>query len=292
MAKPTISVVVIARDEGKELRLTVENLEDTLPAESEILVVDDGSRDGSAGFLSKRRGRKVRVKRSHELGVARTRNFGALHTTGEVMVFADAHIRLERLWWQPLVEALENPSVGAVAPAVTNLNRTMKMGYGWTLTGPDFGTKWLPKKSSEPFAAPILPGACVAVRRDRFEAAGRWDEGLLVRGGVDNEFGLRLWLLGWDMLIVPSVEIRHKFRTKAPYPVKWLEYIHNCLRYAFAHLKPERLAAVVLAMRKHPEFGAALTLVVERDVAVRRREMLARRIRDDDWYFERFGLRW
>src|SRR5436853_987845 len=46
-----ISVVVNSRDEGPWLRETVENLAGTLPADREILVVDDGSVDGSGDFL-------------------------------------------------------------------------------------------------------------------------------------------------------------------------------------------------------------------------------------------------
>jgi len=42
-----ISVVVISRNEGRELKRTVENLDDTLPAGGEIIVIDDGSKDGS-----------------------------------------------------------------------------------------------------------------------------------------------------------------------------------------------------------------------------------------------------
>ena len=137
-----ISVVVIARDEGKELRLTLENLGDTLPASSDIVVVDDGSRDGSADFLSGRH-RRVKLRRTNGLGVARARNYGARHTRGEIVVFADAHIRLERLWWQPLIEPLENPAVAAVAPAITDLARRMKPGYGWALKDPSLDIKWL-----------------------------------------------------------------------------------------------------------------------------------------------------
>jgi len=49
-----ISVVVISRNEGRHLKQTFENLEDTLPDDAEILVVDDGSTDGSADFLARR----------------------------------------------------------------------------------------------------------------------------------------------------------------------------------------------------------------------------------------------
>ncbi len=67
-----ISVVVISRNEGRELKRTVENFDDTLPAGSEIIVIDDGSSDGSANHLARRRGR-IRLHRVHGYGVARAR---------------------------------------------------------------------------------------------------------------------------------------------------------------------------------------------------------------------------
>src|SRR5256885_860886 len=50
-----ISVVVISRNEGRELKRTVENYDDTLPAGSEIVGIDDGSTDGSPGQVATRR---------------------------------------------------------------------------------------------------------------------------------------------------------------------------------------------------------------------------------------------
>src|SRR5258708_16525902 len=47
----SMSVVVIARDEGEYLRRTVEQLTATTTAGTEIIVIDDGSRDGCADFL-------------------------------------------------------------------------------------------------------------------------------------------------------------------------------------------------------------------------------------------------
>ena len=66
-----ISVVVISRNEGRELKRTVENFDDTLPAGGEIIVIDDGSTDDSANHLAQRRGylRPIRGRRrGDELG--------------------------------------------------------------------------------------------------------------------------------------------------------------------------------------------------------------------------------
>src|SRR4051794_22170049 len=94
---PRITVVVISRNEGANLRCTVENLDSTLNSDASIVVVDDGSTDASADRIA-RRGR-IRLIRAKGLGVTRARNMGAQAARGDVVVFADGHLRLEPLWW-------------------------------------------------------------------------------------------------------------------------------------------------------------------------------------------------
>lgn len=289
----SISVVIISRNEGRDLRRTVENFDDTLPGDAEVIVVDDGSTDGSAQFLAGRRRKRVRLLRSASVGVARARQLGASQTRGDVVVFADAHLGLDRNWWQPLLEPLENPKVAAVAPGMTKLPATAMRGYGLTFRGPSMEVRWQRRKPKGPAAVPILPGACVAMRRDVLEAdGGGWDAGLLQRGNVDNEFSIRHWLLGYSLLVVPETLVRHRFRPQSPFPVGWPQYLHNRLRLAFVHFNAERLGRVVGSLRKYPAFGEALALVAESDITSRRREMWARRVRGDDWFCDRFGLRW
>ena len=288
-----ISTIVISRNEGQDLRDTVENLEGTLPPDAEILVVDDGSTDRSAYFLKRRRTRRIRLFRTEGEGVARSRAFGASQATGDVFVFADAHLSLDADWWRPLLDQVENPAVGAAAPGIARLPPSGPTGWGLTFQGPAMEVRWLRRKPARATGAPILPGCCLAMRRDVFQATGGgWDPGLLHRGNVDNEISVRLWLLGYEAVVVPDTVVRHRFRTQSPYPVGWPQYLHNRLRLAFVHFKPERLGEVVSRLRKYPGFGEALELLVEGDVAARRREMAAVRKRSDDWYFHRFHLNW
>ena len=227
------------------------------------------------------------------LGVAKARNFGGRQTSGDVLVFADAHLRLPAKWWQPLVEVLEDKTVGAVAPAICGINPKHLAGYGITFRGPAMEVKWLKQRSRHPAEVPILPGCTLAMRRQVFRrACGGWDSGLLGRGNVDNEISVRLWLLGYRLLVVPEVVVKHRFRKKSPFHVGWPQYLHNRLRLAFAHFTDERLARVVAGLKKYPDFGAALRLVAESDIAARRKQLLLARQRDDDWYFERFRLHW
>jgi GT2 family glycosyltransferase len=286
-----LSLVVIARDEGAELRRTLENLRDTLPAGAETIVVDDGSSDGCARFLRGARN-GIRLLRTDGLGVARARNFGARHARGDWLVFADAHIRVDRDWWRPLAALVENPRVAAAAPGVEGMRPGQFPGFGLTFRGPDLAIRWNNRLKPRPFPALILPGCCLAARRDAFEAAGGWDDGLYGIGGNDNEFCLRLWLLGYRLLIAPGVVIRHRFRKRSRVPVDGVRLLHNLLRLAAVHLKPERVGRVFAAHQQDPDLGPAVALLAAGNAAERRRELLARRVRNDDWCFERFGLEW
>src|ERR1035437_3968728 len=86
---PRISVVIISRNEGRELEATVANILETLPADGrQVVVVDDGSTDGSTAFLAKYP--EIVAVRAEGVGVARARNLGGSHGSGDIVVFADA----------------------------------------------------------------------------------------------------------------------------------------------------------------------------------------------------------
>jgi glycosyltransferase involved in cell wall biosynthesis len=286
----SISVVVVSRNEGHELERTVENFDHTLPAGGEIIVVDDGSTDGSAHRVKTRRGR-IRRHRVEGYGVARARNAGARQARGGVVVYADAHLRLEPDWWRPMLDVLANRRVGGVAPGIVGF-RPGPIGYGLTFKDSQLEVRWLRRKPRGPAAAPIIPGCCFATRKDVIEATGGWDERQLQRGNIDNEGSVRFWTLGYELMITPDTVVAHKFRRRSPYRVGWPEFLFNRLRLAFVHFGPQRLGRVVSSLRNYPGFGEALALLAESDVAQRRRELQARRVRDDDWYCQRFNMSW
>lgn len=289
---PGLSVVLIARDEGAELRRTVENLEDTLPERAEIIVVDDGSKDRSARFLACRRSTRLRLYDASGLGVAKARNFGARHARGDVLVFADAHIRVERDWWKPLIALLHDPRIGAAAPGVAGMRPDQPAGYGLSFRSPALDTRWFDKPGEAAFPALILPGCCLAVRRQVLRAVGGWDRGLYGVGGNDNEFCLRLWLLGYRLMVAPDVVVRHLFRRRSRVPMPRAQFLHNKLRLALLHFKPERIGKVFTALQDEAHLGAAVSLLTSGDAMARRIALLASRVKNDDWCFRRFGLTW
>jgi GT2 family glycosyltransferase len=284
---PLISVIVVTLNEGERLRATVEHLERSLPTGSEVIVVDDGSTDGSVDFLNARDG--VRVIATREVGVARARNAGARVAAGDVLVFADAHISMESGCWEPLVHELQDPAVGAVNPAVCDMACPDENGYGMCFGGFDLSSQWLYEKPEASRPVPLLIWACAAMRRRLFEETGGFDEGMIRWGSIDNEMSVRLWLEGYELRVVPDVRIAHLFRNTRPYPMTWSAALHNRLRLACVHFETDHRARVVDALRRQPDFPEAAALTVDGDVSSRRRALRARKVRDSSWFFERFA---
>jgi GT2 family glycosyltransferase len=283
-----VSIVIITRNEGDELRTTVENVIQTVPAsDREIIVADDGSEDGSTGFLD--HCPEVRLVRTNGLGVARARNHGGSCATGDVIVFSDAHMRLPSNWHLPLLEALERPEVGAVAPGVYSTTEPTRRGFGLKLARPDLHPQWLPKSGTTPQPVAVLPGCLLAMRRETFLKTGGFDAGMRRLGGNDAEISCRLWLLGYEQLVVPAVEVGHLFRRAAPYEADWSSVVHNRLRMAFIHFGQTRIERVIHALRVYDAFPAALAMMSGGNDVFSRRAMLeSTRQFDDDWFFERF----
>jgi len=103
----TLSVVVPALDEAANLTRLLPDLARTCPG-AEVIVVDGGSRDGTAAVASGRPG--VRFLASAR-GRARQMNAGAREASGDVLLFLHADTRLPEGAAVAIVEALGAPAV-------------------------------------------------------------------------------------------------------------------------------------------------------------------------------------
>ena len=286
----SVSVILPAFNESVLLRRTVEQFEATLPDDGEIIVVDNGSLDGSADFLLERHWPRVSLVRSpRPLGVAGARNRGLADARGEVIVFADAHIDIPALWWQPLVAVLNRPKMGVVGPGIGVMGRPeTPVACGQRIAEPNLRLEWLPWNGIEPYPVPTLGSGWMAMLRETLEHAGAFDEGMAQWGSEDMELCIRYWLLGYEVWVAPEVTVLLYFRAANPLTLRPGIVTHNLLRVALLHFNKDRIARVTAELQKHADFGQALAHAVDSDVWQRRAALAERRERDDDWLFHTF----
>ena len=151
---------------------------------------------------------------------------------------------------------------------------------------------WLGRQGAAPYPVPLLPGCFLGMRRDVFEATGGFDPGMIRWGSNDNEISVRLWLLGYELWLVPQIAVDHFFRDRHPYAVGWTSVLHNALRLSFVHFDRQRFAQVVHALRERQDFPDALAQMLHSDAIARRDLLVSRRSRDCDWFFRKFQINW
>ena len=291
-SSPTsVSVIIPTHNEAEQLRSTVESLLAGLPRDGEIIIVDDVSTDGSAAALERGYGGVSVIRSEERLGVSGARTAGLQAATGAVVVFSDAHVRAPGYWAEAICEALEEPHAGAVAPCIADLTNHQSRGFGLSWRDPALNVNWLGEPQGTT-PVPLVCGCFFAMKREVFQAVGGFDEGLTTWGYEDAELSLRLWLLGYECLVTPMVEVFHMFRPAHPYAVSWETIYHNILRLAVSHFNIARLERVVGAMAASSAYPAAFARLVDGDVFEQRSRYRASRVYDDDWFFRRFDIDW
>lgn len=290
--KPEASIIVPCKNEGSNVKMTVDSILAASPGDNiEMIVVDDGSDDGCCHFLTEsRRYHRITLLPSPGLGAARARNLGATAARGETLIFCDAHITVPEGWAETLLDTFKHPGVDAVSPAIGSMDNPDAVGYGQTWNG-RLESLWLPPPGDMDITAvPLLPGGCLAVRAGAFRRVGGFDNGFIVWGYEDVELSFKLWLFGYRLYVNPSVKILHLFRKKHPYPVT-MDHVHyNLTRMAYSHFKNERIDKVLDLVESGGPSEKIIRDVLKGGAMEQRLHYFARRRYDDDWFMQRFGI--
>jgi cellulose synthase/poly-beta-1,6-N-acetylglucosamine synthase-like glycosyltransferase/peptidoglycan/xylan/chitin deacetylase (PgdA/CDA1 family) len=168
---PSVAVVVPAYNEAVVIARTVRSLAASNYPSFEVVVVDDGSTDGTAELVESLGLERVRVVRQENAGKAAALNTGIRATTGEVIVMVDADTLFEAETLTRLVQPLADPAVGAVSGNTKVGNRGTLLGH-WQHIEYVMGFNLDRRMYAVLECIPTIPGAVGAFRRDALEAVG------------------------------------------------------------------------------------------------------------------------
>jgi len=271
------------------LHMTVDSiLQQTAYPAFEVIVVDDGSTDGSCDRYRDTTD-PVTVVAGENLGVPRARNLGAKHAQGDYVVFLDAHCTVSANWLDLFADALEQPSVAIVGPSFSRLGEDEPRGCGMTWVNDKLHTAWFePQDIKPPYEVPFTPGGCQAFRLATFNELGRFDEGLTKWGYQDIEICLRAWLLGYRVMVNPDSRVAHHFRDKRNFDVPDEGVLYNYLWIIHKHFSSRRIRRCIRAIEEYPNLEKTIDRLYESDLFAVRAEMEAVRVHDDDWFFRAF----
>jgi cellulose synthase/poly-beta-1,6-N-acetylglucosamine synthase-like glycosyltransferase len=219
--RATVSTILAVHDGEQFIRAKLESLLALrYPAELlDILVISDGSTDGTEGIVESFASRGVRLLRVPRGGKAAALNAGLAHVSGEILFFTDVRQPLEPAALAHLVANFADPSVGVVTGELRivgpdSLGEQRDLGLYWRYE------LWARRRHSEIDSTFVATGCIYAMRRSLAEPL---PPGTLTD---DAMMPLRAFFRGYRVIFDPKaiaydypadegVEFRRRLRTLA-----------------------------------------------------------------------------
>ncbi|MET7940527.1 glycosyltransferase [Streptomyces sp. NPDC005302] len=208
-----VSVLVPAYNEAKCIENTVHSLmESEHPIE--ILVVDDGSSDGTARIVEDLDLPNVRVVRQLNAGKPAALNRGLANASHDIIVMMDGDTVFEPATVRELVQPFADPRVGAVAGNAKVGNRDSLIG-AWQHIEYVMGFNLDRRMYDLLRCMPTIPGAVGAFRRTALERVGGMSDDTLAE---DTDITMALHRDGWRVVYAENA----RAWTEAPESVQQL----------------------------------------------------------------------
>lgn len=256
---PRASVVIVNYNGGEKLLRCLESVEPTLPADVELVLVDNASTDGSAETALARFPRATLVRSPVNRGFGAGGNLGATRSRGESLVFLNPDTVVRPGWLDALRCALESgDGVGLVTSKIVQGVATPEIsacGNQIHVSGLTLARGMGQPESAFPEREEVsaVSGASFAIRRDLFESLGGFDEDFFLYV-EDTDLSWRARLLGKICLYEPESVVFHDYRFRLT-PLKVFHQERNrylmlfkCLRWpTLVLLLPSLLLSEIVA---------------------------------------------
>jgi len=193
---------------------------------NEVVVVDNGSSDGTVAFV-RERFPEVAVVEQENRGLAAGWNAGIAHTSGRYVLLLNSDAWLHEGALAALVRcADEHPDAAVVGPRLLNTDGTLQRSVRGFPTLWRIATEYLFLRKLAPrtralnafygarFAhdevreAEFLMGACLLVRRQAADSVGVFDEDFFMFS-EETDWLYRFREAGWTVLFYPGAEFVH-----------------------------------------------------------------------------------
>lgn len=252
--------VIIVNFNGREL---LGDCLASIPPGCEVILVDNGSRDGSADFVQSAHPSAILVRNPDNRGFAKAVNQGIDRARGKYVLLLNPDARILPGAIDELVRRLESrPDVGIVAPQLEYADGRRQHSFD---ADPSLSTTFLNKtllravfpkrfpskrqEYREDLEVENVIGAAMMIRAETIRKVGKLDEDYFLYI-EETDFCRRARRAGWKVLFVPSARVVHlqgKLRAKVAVRAK-VEYV----RSLFTFFRKHRPGSYVLVRILYP----------------------------------------
>ena len=195
---PTVSVIIPVYNGISTLPKCLESLKNQdYPRPFEVILVDDGSTDGSGDYAENQ---GVKVLRQQNKGPGIARNTGAEIASGELLVFTDADCVLNNDFITEMVKPLRNPEIVGSQGMYYSRQKNIIARFIQL----EFSERYNREKRAEYIDWVSTYAACY--QRGVFLENGGFSDNY---NSEDAEFSIRLANKGYKMVLAPKAMCEH-----------------------------------------------------------------------------------
>lgn len=214
---PKVSIIIPNFNGKIFLKNCIDSLRSQVFRDFEIIVVDNGSSDGSVEFIKKNFPEIIIIKNKKNHGFAKANNQGFEVSKGEFIVTLNNDTIADKNWIKELVIVAEKSEIiGMVASKILLAdggNKIDSVGVNITLDGmtKQRGGLEIDNRQYDNEEEVLFPSACAALyKRKMLEKVGFFDEDFFAYC-EDSDLGIRARLAGWKAIVAPSAIVKHLY---------------------------------------------------------------------------------
>jgi GT2 family glycosyltransferase len=218
MSRPLVSLITVNFNGRSHLGPFLDSVlaQDYPQDQVELIVVDNGSSDGSVESVQAHYPSVKVLTNEANLGFAKANNQGAESARGRYLALLNNDVRLERTWVRRMVACLENTPGDVICAGSMILNwdgSSVDFGGGtMAFNGVGFQTHAhapVGEKLEYPDTILFACGCALMVERDVYLEAGGFDADYFAYL-EDVDFGWRLWVLGFRVAFCSEAVVYHR----------------------------------------------------------------------------------
>lgn len=220
MSSPLISIIIVNFNGRKYLNSCLDSLKTQNYTNFEVILVDNGSIDGSVLFAREKinlfRDVKV-IQNKSNLGFSEGNNIGILNSRGIYIATLNNDTVVDKEWLLELVKVAEKDSdIGMLASKIILTRKDNLIDSVGVNIYPDGMSKQrghleLDVGQYDRVDEVLLPSACAALyRRKMLDEIGLFDEDFFAYC-EDTDLGLRGRIAGWKAVFVPTAIVYHHY---------------------------------------------------------------------------------
>lgn len=246
-----VSVIIVTRDGGEMLQSCVDSVDRSLAGvRAEVILVDNGSSDGSAEEIVRRRPGVRCLRNASNEGFARAVNKGLAVAGGKYFLLLNNDTLVPRGSIDALTAFMEShPECGIAGPRLLNEDGSRQHSYDnyptatLLLLNKSLLRMLFPRKypskiraAEGPLEVESVIGAALMIRRDVVEKIGSLDEDYFFFL-EETDWCLRARAAGWKVMHLPSCGVTHlQGRTKRRRAARAkVEYTRSLLHFIRKH---------------------------------------------------------